>query len=252
MDPYQDKKVVVIGGTHGMGFAVARRLLARGADVLLTGRDESRVRRARAELGPTAQVVRSDVSRMEEIEVLAGTVEERLGALDTILVFAGIAELSPFEDVSEAAFDRHFAVNTKGVFFTLQRLLPFVKTGGSIVLTTVTAGPASPNMSVYMATKAAVRAFAQVLAAELVGRKIRVNTLAPGFIDTPTLGLATLTDGERHAFREIGNAMTPMKRHGTVEEVASAALFLAFEATFTTGAEVPVDGGLAQLGAAET
>ena len=131
----------------------------------------------------------------------------------------------------------------------MQRLAPLIREGGSIVFTTVTNGPATANLSVYAGSKAALRAFAQVFAAELVSKGIRVNTVGPGFIDTPTMGVAGLSEEERAGLRKLGDEITPMKRHGTADEVARAALFLAFDATFSTGIELPVDGGLAQVGA---
>jgi NAD(P)-dependent dehydrogenase (short-subunit alcohol dehydrogenase family) len=249
MSKYTGKRAVVIGGTIGIGLATVKTLINGGAEVLLTGRNEQNLDAARRELGPRAHVVRSDTASMADIDALAGIVQERLGQIDFVFINAGISELEPFDQVTEASYDRQFDVNTKGTFFTAQRLAPLVRAGGSLVFTTVTHGPANPNLSVYSGSKAAVRAFAQVFAAELVSRGIRVNTVGPGFIDTPTMGVAGLSDAERVALKKLGDEITPMKRHGTVEEVARAALFLAFEATFTTGVELPVDGGLAQIGA---
>jgi NAD(P)-dependent dehydrogenase (short-subunit alcohol dehydrogenase family) len=249
MGRYTGKEAVVTGGTHGMGLATVRALLEGGAEVLLTGRNEQNLAAARDVLGPRAHVVRSDTASLADIDALGALVEEKLGRLDLVFINAGISELGPFDKVTEAAYDRIFGVNTKGAFFTVQRLAPLVRDGGSIVFTTVTNGPASPNLSVYSGSKAALRAFAQVLAAELVSRGIRVNTVAPGFTDTPTLGVAGLSHEERAALKKLGDAITPMKRHGSADEVARAALFLAFDATFTTGVELPVDGGLAQIGA---
>jgi NAD(P)-dependent dehydrogenase (short-subunit alcohol dehydrogenase family) len=249
MGKYEGKKAVVIGGTHGMGLATAKALLDGGSEVLLTGRNERNLEAARRELGPRAHVVRSDTASMADIDALGTVVKEKLGQIDVVFINAGISELEPFDRVTEASYDRIFNVNTKGAFFTAQRLAPLVRDGGSIVFTTVTNGPANPNLSVYSGSKAAVRAFAQVFAAELISRGVRVNTVGPGFIDTPTMGVAGLSEEERAALKKLGDNITPMRRHGTVEEVARAALFLAFEATFTTGVELPVDGGLAQVGA---
>jgi NAD(P)-dependent dehydrogenase (short-subunit alcohol dehydrogenase family) len=215
---------VVIGGTHGMGMATVKALLERGASVLLTGRSERNVDRARAELGDRAQVIRSDVADLGDVEALAGSVRAAFASVDAVFLFAAVAEFEPFDQVSEASFDRQFAVNTRGAFFTVQRLAPLVKDGGSITLTTVTPATASPSMSVYMGSKAAVRAFAQVFAAELLPRRVRVNTLAPGFIDTPTLGVAGFSPEARGELRSLGDQVTPMKRHGTVDEIARAAL----------------------------
>jgi NAD(P)-dependent dehydrogenase (short-subunit alcohol dehydrogenase family) len=249
MSKYAGKKAVVTGGTIGIGLATVKALLDGGAEVLLSGRNEQNLDAARRTLGPRAHVVRSDTASLADIDALGALVEEKLGKIDFVFINAGVSELEPFDQVTEASYDRQFDVNTKGAFFTAQRLAPVVRDGGSIIFTTVTNGPANPNLSVYSGSKAALRAFAQVFAAELVPRGIRVNTVGPGFIDTPTMGVGGLSEKERAALKKLGDKITPMKRHGTVEEVARAALFLAFDATFTTGIELPVDGGLAQIGA---
>ncbi len=247
MRRFQGKTAVVIGGTHGMGLATAKALIDGGARVLLTGRNQNNVEQAQAELGIYATAVCSDVSSFTDIKGLVEQTLENLGRVDALFVFAAVAEFEPFDQVNEASFDRQFDTNAKGAYFTVQGFAPIVRDGGSITLATVTPATASPGMSVYMGTKAAARAFAQVFAAELLDRRIRVNALAPGFIDTPTLGLAGLTPEERKGFHDIGNQVTPMKRHGTVSEIAHAALFLAFDATFTTGIELPVDGGISTV-----
>jgi NAD(P)-dependent dehydrogenase (short-subunit alcohol dehydrogenase family) len=244
----EGKKAVIVGGTHGMGLATVRALLDRGAEVLLTGRNERNVESVSRELGGRAAVVRCDVASMPEVAALPRIVREKFGAIDLLHVNAGISELGPFEQVSEATYDRIFTVNTKGAFFTAQGLAPLIRAGGSMVFTTVTDAPASGSLSVYAGSKAAVRAFAQVFAAELVSKNIRVNTVGPGFINTPTLGVAGLSSEQRAEMEKLGDQVTPMKRHGTPEEVARAVLFLAFDATFTTGVELTVDGGLRHVG----
>lgn len=244
---YAGKQAVVVGGTTGMGLAMVRLLLDGGAEVLLSGRNEQNLEAAQREFGPRAHVVRSDATSMADIDALVALVGEKLGRADAVFINVGIAELAPFDQVTEASYDRQFAVNTKGAFFTVQRLAPRVRDGGAFVFTTVTDGTGTPTMSVYSGTKAALRSFAKVFAAELLPRGIRVNTVAPGFIDTPTMGIAGASAEERAELMKMGDAITPMKRHGTPAEVARAALFLAFDATFTTGAELPVDGGIAQV-----
>ncbi|GHO98119.1 oxidoreductase [Reticulibacter mediterranei] len=244
---YIGKKAVVIGGTTGMGLAVANALLARGAEVLLTGRNENNLAAVSKGLGARAHVVRSDIANMTEIDALGTQVEEKLGRVDFVFINAGVGILEPFGSVTEATFDQTFNINTKGAFFTTQRLLPLVRDGGSFVFTSSIAdGRGTPGMSIYAGSKAALRAFAQVLAAELLPRRIRVNVVSPGFIKTPTMGAAGLSEVERATFEQLGDRITPMQRHGTVEEVAQAVLFLAFDATFTTGTTLFVDGGLAQ------
>jgi NAD(P)-dependent dehydrogenase (short-subunit alcohol dehydrogenase family) len=247
---YAGKKAVVTGGTHGMGLATVKALLEAGAEVVLTGRNKQTLEAARRELGEQVHVVQSDTASLADIDALAALVKDKLGQIDFLFVNAGVSELAPFDQVSEASYDKQFGVNAKGAFFTAQRLAPLIRKGGAIVFTTLAEGPATRNLSVYSGTKAALRTFAKVFAAELVSQGIRVNAVGPGFIDTPTMGVAGLSDDERTAMRKLGDEITPMKRHGTVDEVARAALFLAFDATFTTGIELAVDGGLQQFGAA--
>lgn len=241
------KHAAVIGGTHGIGLATAQLLVEAGARVLVTGRNPVNLAAAREALGEGASVVRSDVADLADIAALERAVAQRLGGLDLLHVNAGIAELAPIESVTVEAYDRQFAVNTKGVFFTVQRLAPLIRAGGAIVLTSSVADEGGePGMSVYSATKAALVSFASSFAVELLPRNIRVNVVSPGFIDTPTKGVAGLAPAEREAFKNLGSEVTPMRRNGTAEEVARAVLFLGFEATFTTGAKLAVDGGLGQ------
>lgn len=247
MSNYQGKKAVIIGGTHGMGLATVERLVDGGADVLLTGNNETNLARIQERFGARVHAVRSDITDMNEIAVLGATVGQRLGAIDLLHVNAGTSILEPFDQVSEESFDRQFAINTKGAFFTVQRLAPLIRSGGSIVFTSSVADDGGyAGMSVYSGSKAALISFASVFAAELLPRGIRVNSVSPGFIDTPTKGVAGITDAERAEFKALGNTLTPMGRNGTADEVARAVLFLAFDATFTTGARLTVDGGLGQ------
>lgn len=249
MDRYAGKNIVVIGGTHGMGHATASILARQGARVLVTGSNPDHVEKARSEWAGRVTVLHSNIADGADIERLAAAVRENGAELDALFIFAGVAAFAPFPQVDEESYDRQFAVNAKGAFFAVQRLASCIATGGSITLTTVTPATATPGMSVYMGSKAAVTAFMRGFAAELLPRRIRVNAVAPGFIDTPTLGLAGLTAAERAEVSAMGDAMTPMQRHGTMDEVARAALFLAFEATFTTGVELAVDGGLSTVDA---
>ncbi|MEU9889007.1 SDR family oxidoreductase [Sphaerisporangium sp. NPDC051011] len=245
MTTYAGRKAVITGGTIGIGLATAKALAGGGAEVLVTGRNEDNLRAARRELGPGAHVLRSDTADLGDIDALGAYTEERLGQVDLVFVNAGVSSLVPLQDVTEKDYDRQHDVNAKGAYFTVRRLAPLVKEGGSFVLTTsVAVGSGHPGMSVYTGTKAALRGYAQVFAAELLPRGVRVNTISPGFIRTPTLGAADATPEERAAFEKLGDQITPMRRHGTSEEVAKAVLFLAFDATFTTGADLAVDGGL--------
>ena len=245
MDSYAGRKAAVIGGTHGMGLAVVNALLDGGAEVLLTGRHPGNVDVARRELGGRrAHVVQSDITRLADIDALAATVKEKLGQVDFVLVNAGFCAIEPFAQVSEESYDRQFAVNAKGLFFTVQRLAPLVRDGGALVFTTSIADEVGyPGMAVYSGAKAAVAAFARVFAAELMPRGIRVNCVSPGFIRTPTMGIAGASRADLDAFVREGEQITPMKRIGTPEEFARTVLFLAFDATFTTGTELVIDGG---------
>ncbi len=244
MDEYAGKKAVVTGGTHGMGRAMVEALLEGGAEVLLTGRNGKNLEAARDGLGTGVHVVRSDAASMPDVEALGARVEDELGGIDALFVNHGYASMEPFEAVTEDSYDRHFDVNTRGAFFTVQRLVPLIRDGGSIVFTSSIADEGgTPGMIAYAASKAALWSFAQGFAAELLPRGIRVNAVSPGFIDTPSMGVDA-SEEWRAGFSELGDEITPMKRHGTPEEVAKAALFLAFDATFTTAVKLPVDGGL--------
>ncbi|CAL9338764.1 Glucose 1-dehydrogenase [Nocardiopsis dassonvillei] len=247
MGVYEGRRAVVVGGTHGMGLGVVEELLAGGARVLLTGNNEKNLEEVRGRLGPDVHTLRANAAEVADADRLAEAVREHLGGIDFLHVNVGVSELAPATGVTEESYDWMFAVNAKGAFFTVQRLLPLLADGGSIVFTTsVTNQTGTPGMVVYSGTKAAVRAFSRVLAAELLPRGIRVNSVAPGFIHTPSGGFTNATDAEKAEMERMGDTITPMKRHGTVAEVARAVLFLGFEATFTTGVELPVDGGLGQ------
>src|SRR5271168_4922330 len=236
MERYQGKKVVIIGGTSGMGLATAKMLLDGGARVLVTGRSQAGLESARNELGKDAIVVSSDARSLTDID-----------ALDLLFVNAGFSIRAPLESMTEAVYDEMFNLNAKGPFFAVQKLTPLINRGGSVVLTTSIANvKGMAGNATYGAAKAALRSFARTLAAELIPREIRVNAVSPGPIDTPIIGKAFPGDAAAQ-IREKMIGMVPMKRWGTSEEIAKAVLFLAFDATFTTGAELPVDGGWSQL-----
>ncbi|MGO4290707.1 SDR family oxidoreductase [Chitinophaga sp. RAB17] len=244
---YTGKKVVVTGGTHGMGMATVKMLIAGGAEVLLTGNNPKNVEAAQQELGSAAHIVKSDTSSLQDIDALKRIVEEKLGQIDFLFINAGFSMLETFDQVTEATYDKTFAINTKGAFFTLQRLTPLIKDHGAIVLTTSIANQSGyAGMSVYAGAKAALASFVKGFAAELLPRSIRVNAVSPGFIHTPTMGVSGASKEDLLAFEKLGDEVTPLKRNGRAEEVAKAVLFLAFDATFTTGEEITVDGGLSK------
>lgn len=243
---YEGKKAVITGGTHGIGLATAKALIEEGVEVLITGYNEKNIEVAQRELGAKAHVLRSDASKLADINSLGKIVEEKLGKIDFVFVNAGYSRIDMLEDVTEEIYDRTFDINTKGAFFVAQRLAPLVKDEGAFLfMTSVAISTGYPGISVYSGAKAAVRSFSQVLASELVPRKIRVNTVSPGFVKTPTMGLEG-SEAERAAFENEGIQATPLGRIATTEEAARAVLFLAFDATFTTGVDFPIDGGLIQ------
>jgi NAD(P)-dependent dehydrogenase (short-subunit alcohol dehydrogenase family) len=244
---YAGKKAVVTGGTAGIGLATVKALIAGGAEVLLTGTTAQNLETAQRELGPRAHVVRSDAGSMADIDELGSIVQEKLGKVDFVFLNAGYTKLEPFEQVTEAEYDKVFNINTKGVFFTVQRLTPMVREGGSFLFMTSVADELGyPMLSAFSGSRAAVRSFARVLGAELLPKGIRVNAISPGFIRTPSMGIAGASTTDVEAFIKEGEEITPMKRIGTLDEVVRAVLFLGFDATFTTGASLTVDGGLGQ------
>ena len=248
MERFEAKRAVIIGGTSGMGLATAKMLLDGGARVLVTGRSQAGLEAAQKEFGTGAIVVSSDARSLTDIDALAARVKAEFDSFDLLFVNAGLGLFAPLESTTEAVYDEMFNLNAKGPFFAVQRLSPLINRGGSVVLTTSVANvKGMPGLAAYGAAKAALRSFARVLAAELLPRGIRVNAVTPGPIDTPIIDKA-FPDKDMAA--QVTGQMrdaTPMKRFGTSEEIAKAVLFLAFDATYTTGAELPVDGGWSQL-----
>ena len=248
MNTFKDKTAVIIGGTSGMGLATAKMLLDGGARVLVTGRSQGGLESAQKEIGKDALVVSSDARSLTDIDTLASRVKSEFGTIDLLSVSAGFAIRAPFESMTEAVYDEMFNLNAKGPLFAVQKLAPLINRGGSVVFTTSVANvKGMPGNAAYGAAKAAVRSFARTLATELLPRGIRVNAVTPGPIDTPIIEKVFTGKDEAAQIREKMIGMVPMKRWGTSEEIAKAVLFLAFDATFTTGAEIPVDGGWSQL-----
>lgn len=248
MGRYDGKKVVITGGTTGMGLATAKLLVGEGARVLVTGRTAATIESARAELGERAIVVSSDAASLADIDALAGRVKEAFGTVDFLFVNAGIGRFAPFEDTTERTYDEMLGINMKGPFFVVQRLLPLMPAGGSVVFTTSIANvKGMPSLGAYAAAKAALRSLTRTLAAELAPRGIRVNAISPGPIDTPIVHKTGMPQEVVDQIHKQLAESNPMKRWGESEEIARAVAFLAFDATFTTGAELPVDGGASQL-----
>ncbi|KAK2764277.1 putative secondary metabolism biosynthetic enzyme [Arachnomyces sp. PD_36] len=248
---YTGKTAVVIGGTQGIGLSTAQLLVDQGAKVVVTGRSPSSIESTEKQLGSAALVVKSDITSTtnEAFLDLESGISSHLGAgIDLLFVNAGYALLQPFLDVTEESFDTAFNTNVRGAFFTAKRLVPLVRPGGAIVFTTSVSNQSGfPGMAVYSATKAAVKSLVQTLAAELAGKQVRVNAVSPGFVKTPTMGVAGVSADEVAAFEKIGIDSTPMGRVALPEEVAKAVVFMGIEATFSTGTELLVDGGLSQL-----
>lgn len=245
MTEYQGKRVVITGGTSGIGLATAKVLLSRGARVLVTGRTPASLEKARAALGPGAIVAASDA--VSDIDALVARVAGEFGGVDLLVLNAGGTAAAMVEDTSEAMYDDLFALNAKAPFFTMQKFLPLLPTGSAVVLTTSvsnTRGIAST--SVYSATKAALRSMTRTFAGELIDRGIRVNAVSPGPIDTGILERTMSADAAREFLDQV-KADNPMRRFGKPEEVAKAIIFLAFDATYTTGSELLVDGGASDL-----
>ena len=247
MGQYDGKRVIITGGASGIGLATAKLLLGHGAQVMITGRTEDTLRSAREELGQNAAAVQSDTASLTEIDALADRVKSDWGTLDALLVCAGQNVFAPFEGVTEAAYDQMFAANAKGAYFTVQKLAPLMAEGGAVVFVTSVANVMGlPMISAYAASKAALRSMARSLAHELLPRGIRVNAVSPGPIDSGVLYKMMPREAADQTIKQM-TEQNPMRRFGRPEEVARAMIFLAFEATFTTGAELAVDGGGSQI-----
>jgi NAD(P)-dependent dehydrogenase (short-subunit alcohol dehydrogenase family) len=249
MDRLQGKTVVVTGGSSGIGLAAAKRFVAEGAHVFITGRRQAEVDKAVGEIGGAVTGIQGDVGKLDDLDRLFAVVREKRGGLDILFANAGGGDFAPLGMITEEQFDRTFDINVRGTLFTVQKALPLMQAGGSIILTGSSAGSkGAPAFSVYSASKAAVRNFARTWALDLKDSGIRVNVLSPGATLTPGLqGLVDTPEQER-AFVAALAAQTPLGRLGKPEETAAVALFLASDdSSFMTGAEVFVDGGAAQV-----
>ena len=249
MSRLDGKVAVVTGGNSGIGLASAKRLHAEGARVVITGRDPRTLDAAVSEIGAGTVALQSDVSQLDDIERLFSIVESKLGKIDVLFANAGIAKFAPYSASQATLFDELFATNVKGAYFTLQKAIPHLNDGASVILnTSVAASKGTENMGIYAATKAAVRSFARTAATELKERNIRVNAVAPGPIATPIFGRIGLTEEQIDGFKSGISARVPLGRIGRPEEIASAVAFLASDdASYITGVELNVDGGMANL-----
>lgn len=249
MGKLDGKIAVITGGSAGIGLATAKLFVREGAKVVITGRDQGALDTAARAIGEGAEAFRSDISQVADIEALRVHVAGKYGRVDILFANAGGGVPGPFEQMSEDAFDFTVGTNLKGTFFTVQKLVTLMPAGGSVILNTSVAGSKGiPGFIVYSATKAAIRSFARSLTAELSTKGIRVNAMAPGYIDTDIMRKVGMTEGMIEEVNERARTQIPMGRIGTGDDVAKTVLFLASEdSAYVTGIELSVDGGSGQI-----
>ncbi|MDL2404344.1 SDR family oxidoreductase [Rhizobium calliandrae] len=240
----EGKIAIVTGGSAGIGFGTAKRFVQEGAYVFITGRRQAELDKAVAEIGRNVTAIQADASNLADIDRIYSIVKERAGRIDVLFVNAGFYELGTFGEITEEHFDKTFNTNVRGLLFAVQKALPLLAKGSSVILNgSIASMKGYPSFSVYDATKAAVRSFARGWIVDLKGRDIRINVLSPGHTETP--GLAALAD------ENVRNAMmvnVPLGRMGTPDDLAKAAVFLASDDSgYITGIELFVDGGVAQF-----
>lgn len=245
----ENKVAVITGGSNGIGLATARLFAEQGAKVVITGRRPAALDQAVATIGHGALGLVSDASSLSDLEQLFSTVHARLGRIDVLVANAAMYALAPLAAISEETFDALTVTNYKGTFFTVQKALPYLNDGASVILTSSTvATKGVPNHAAYAASKAAVRSLARSFSAELLDRRIRVNVLTPGPIDTQIFAQVADSPAAAAAIRDSMGQFAPAKRVGTPEEAAAASLYLASpESAFMLGSELVLDGGISAL-----
>src|SRR5215204_1445465 len=249
MKKLEGKIAVITGGNSGIGLATAQRFVSDGGYVFITGRRQSELDAAVKQIGKNISGVQGDVSNLADLDRLYATVKEQKGRIDILFPNAGVAEFVPLGAITEAHFDKTFNINVKGLLFTVQKALPLFQDGGSIILNaSIASSKGFEANSVYSATKAAIRSFARTWTVDLKRRKIRVNAISPGMIDTPGLNGLAQSQEQIEQFKTSFVSTVPLGRMGSPDEVAKVASFLASdESSFITGIELFVDGGAAQI-----
>jgi NAD(P)-dependent dehydrogenase (short-subunit alcohol dehydrogenase family) len=245
----EGKVALITGGNSGIGLATAKQFVNEGAYVFITGRREAELAAAKKQIGKNVTAIQGDVSNLDDLDRLFAQIKKEKGKIDIVFANAGVARYAPLGAITEDFFDSIFDINVKGVLFTVQKSLPLLRDGGSIILNaSIVATKGLSSNSVYSATKAAVRSFARTWTTDLKDRRIRVNAVSPGPIDTPGLSelLASSETGEQR--KKMISTTVPLGRFGKPDEIAKAVVFLASDdASFITGIELFVDGGFAQV-----
>ena len=245
----EGKVALITGGNSGIGLATAKQFVNEGAYVFITGRREAELAAAKKQIGKNVTAIQGDVSNLDDLDRLFVQIKKEKGKIDIVFANAGVARYAPLGTITEDFFDSIFDINVKGVLFTVQKSLSLLRDGGSIILNaSIVASKGLSSNSVYSATKAAVRSFARTWTTDLKDRRIRVNAISPGPIDTPGLSelLASSETGEQR--KKMISTTVPLGRFGRPEEIAKAVVFLASDdASYITGIELFVDGGFAQV-----
>ena len=252
MERLKNKNILITGGTRGIGLASAQEFEREGARVAICGTDEKTLKEARSTLGPKALAFSADVSKLSDLDGLYSKLKVEFGHLDAVFANAGYSQFGPFEVVEEDTFDKLVAVNLKGVFFTIQKAVPLLKNGSSVIISSsVTVKTAWPTTSMMSAIKAGLSSFARTMSAELADRKIRVNAMSPGPTDTEMFGRVP-GEKEGEAIKDVLRTYNPSKRLAEPLEVAKLAVYLASDdSAYVVGADFAIDGGagaFSQLG----
>src|SRR5258707_5147196 len=249
MGKLDGKIALITGGNSGIGLATAKQFVSEGAYVFITGRRDAELAAAVKEIGKNVTGIQGDVSNLNDLDRLFAQIKREKGKLDIVFANAAVAKLAAFGTITEEFYDWTFDINVKGLLFTVQKALPLLPDGASIILNaSVVASKGMPINSVYRATKAAIRSFARTWTTDLKDRRIRVNAVSPGSIDTPGLsGLLGSSETGQQRLKMISNSI-PLGRLGTPDEIAKAVVFLASDdSSYITGTELFVDGGFAQV-----